>query len=308
MPGTHIGSCEESCSSDPCMWENSPSSAGSRFSVFSAFDDDGQGRLHTPPLKRRRVTKFTNSDGELDHCSDERQYESEDSIGSSPSSGDENSVDIFNYKDILIIFRFNDHDLPFKLRQIIMSDLRLLTLLESGLPSWVIFLQSYPVFCQFYRPWMCPLARALYVIISIVTVLIGFYDLYKNVPVLKATAAHLCGPLFDWIETWEMVTRIKYLGTMLFLHNCQKALKWFLMMSNTTRSFFSVLAQPCVEPLSELFHSVFPIWNVFSQVVYSFSSIISMTVGSTCSLVVDLVEVLLKPFWFLLLLVWTIGT
>ncbi|XP_052627383.1 uncharacterized protein LOC128133908 [Lactuca sativa] len=104
-------------------------------------------------------------------------------------------------RDVLLLFKFNNHDLPFELKEIIVSDLRLLTLLEAGLPSWVIFSQSYPVFCHSYRPWMCPLARALYVIISIVTVVIGFYDLYKNVPVLKATASRLCGPLFDWIET-----------------------------------------------------------------------------------------------------------
>ncbi|XP_031380637.1 uncharacterized protein LOC116195529 [Punica granatum] len=307
FPRSHIGRCEEICSSDPYIGENSPTSAGSRFSVFSAFNEDSESGPHTPPLKRRRVTKFTKSDGELDFCSDEKRYESEDSIDSSSAPDAENSVDIFEYRDILMIFRFNDHDLPFKLRQVIMSDLRLLTLLESGLPSWVIFLQSYPVFCHLYRPWMCPLARALYVIISVVTVLIGFYDLYKNVPVLKATAAHLCGPLFDWIETWEMVTRIKYLGTMLFLHNCQKALKWFLMMTSTTRSFFFVLVQPLVVPLLELFHSLFPLWSVLSQAVYSSFSIVWMIIGSICSLVAELVEVLLQPLWFLLSLVWTIG-
>nr|GEX46659.1 G1/S-specific cyclin-E protein [Tanacetum cinerariifolium] len=110
------------------------------------------------------------------------------------------------YTDVLLLFRFNDRDLPFELQKIVMSDLRLLTLLEAGLPSWVLFFQSYPVFCHMYRPWMCPLARALYVAMSFVTVVIGFYDLYKNVPVLKAAASRLFGPLFDWIETWDMIT------------------------------------------------------------------------------------------------------
>ncbi|KAC9767784.1 hypothetical protein E3N88_45284 [Mikania micrantha] len=64
--------------------------------------------------------------------------------------------------------------------------------------------------------------------------LIGFYDLYKNIPVLKATASRLFGPLFDWIETWEMVSRIKYLGTMLFLHNAEKAIMWLLMLVAAT--------------------------------------------------------------------------
>ncbi|RZR73681.1 hypothetical protein BHM03_00026944 [Ensete ventricosum] len=68
-----------------------------------------------------------------------------------------------NYADTLILFRFNDNLLPFKLKQIITSDIRLLTLLESGLPSWVIFFQSYPLFCHFYRPWMRLLVKTLHV-------------------------------------------------------------------------------------------------------------------------------------------------
>ncbi|KAD6794426.1 hypothetical protein E3N88_05322 [Mikania micrantha] len=41
------------------------------------------------------------------------------------------------YRDILLLFRFNDHDLPFELQEVIMFDLRLLTLFEAGLPSWI---------------------------------------------------------------------------------------------------------------------------------------------------------------------------
>ncbi|ONI18350.1 hypothetical protein PRUPE_3G210900 [Prunus persica] len=218
------------------------------------------------------------------------------------------AVEATQYRDVLILFRFNDRDLPFKLREIIMSDLRLLTLLEAGLPSWVIFLQSYPGFCHIYRPWMCPLARALYVLISVVTVLIGFYDLYKNVPVLKVTASRLCGPLFDWIETWSMISRIKYLGTMLFLHNSQKAVQWFLTIRSTTRSFISVLAQPLAEPLLECFGFLIPVWNVLIEVIESLCSIIWILVGSSCSLVGNLVQILLVPIWFLLSAIWSIGT
>ncbi|XP_056698295.1 uncharacterized protein [Spinacia oleracea] len=163
-----------------------------------------------------------------------------------------------------------------------MGDLRLLTLLESGLPSWVIFLQSYPVVGHVYRPWMCPLARALYTIISITTVVIGFYDLYKNVPLLKATASRLLGPVFDWIETWEMVSRVKYLGTMLFLHNFEKAVKWLLMITHTMRSFFSVLAQPIVEPLIEFSEFFLPFWTVCIQMSESFFSFICIVFGSSC--------------------------
>ncbi|MCL7042374.1 hypothetical protein MKW94_002328 [Papaver nudicaule] len=217
----------------------------------------------------------------------------------------QNIVEPAYYKDVLILFKFNDRDLPFKLRDIIMHNLRLLTLLEAGLPSWVIFLQSYPLFCHLYRPWMCPLVRALYVLISIVTVLIGFYDLYKNVPVLKATASRLCGPLFDWIETWEMISRIKYLGTMLFLHNFEKAVKWFLMFTRAIRSFVSVLTQPMAGPVLEILDIFFPFWNMFLQTWEGIYSVIWLAFDSSYSLIVNLLEVVFMPMWSILSVIWS---
>ncbi|KAL8239375.1 hypothetical protein R6Q59_015942 [Mikania micrantha] len=203
------------------------------------------------------------------------------------------------YRDVLLLFRFNDRDLPFKLQEIIMSELRLLTLLEAGLPSWVIFFQSYPVFCHIYRPWMCPLARTLYVAISFVTVLIGFYDLYKNIPVLKATASRLFGPLFDWIETWEMVSRIKYLGTMLFLHNAEKAIMWLLMVTRTIRSLVSVLTQPLVAPFMVVLDGLFPFWNVFMQTGARLYSFICILVGTSWNLLDYYMDILLLPVWYI---------
>lgn len=198
-------------------------------------------------------------------------------------------------------------DLPFKLREIITSDLRLLTLLECGLPSWVIFLQSYPVFCHFYRPWMCPLVRTMYVLISVVTVLIGFYDLYKNVPILKAAASRFCGPLVDWIETWDMVSRIKYLGTMLFLHHSQKALEWFLTTMRTIKSFFRVLTQPVAGPLVVCWQLIIPLWDMFTMLAKNVGTLLWVVVDSSADLVETLATTVLFPLWFTLSVLWNIG-
>ncbi|KAI7729253.1 hypothetical protein M8C21_002192 [Ambrosia artemisiifolia] len=212
------------------------------------------------------------------------------------------------YRDVLLLFRFNDHDLPFELQEIIMNDLRLLTLLEAGLPSWVIFFQSYPVFCHIYRPWMCPLARVLYVAVSVVTVVIGFYDLYKNIPLLKATAARLCGPLFGWIETWEMLSRIKYLGTMLFLHNSEKAFKWFLRMSRSVRSCISVLTQPLSEPFMVFLEVLLPICQGYIQMGEYLCSVIWILITTCWNLVDNLIKVILFPVYFVASTIWMIMT
>ncbi|THU70237.1 hypothetical protein C4D60_Mb08t22890 [Musa balbisiana] len=271
---------------------------------------EDSGSPYTPPVsgpyKRRKIMK-SSVGSDTDEVSEEAYSEivssptiSESSSSSSSCESEHASLvfEATTYKDVLILFRFDDHDLPFKLKEIIMADLRLLTLLEYGLPSWVIFLQSYPVFCQIYRPWMCPLARALYVLISITTVLIGFYDLYKNVPILKATASSLFGPFFDWIESWEMISRIKYLGTILFLHNCEKAFKWFLMVARATKSLLSVLTKPIAGPIMELFEFVFPIWNVCFDTVESLSLIVWNMLSSSCSMIITILDIIIWPFWF----------
>ncbi|EEF37067.1 conserved hypothetical protein [Ricinus communis] len=299
-----------------CNVEDISLCPGGSFSAYPGTMENSASDPHTPPpngpYKRRKVIKSFGTGVEVDFFSEETAGGGEDSLNNTETytsdSDCENTVEAKQYQDVLILFRFNDHDLPFKLRDVIMPDLRLLTLLEAGLPSWVIFLQSYPGFCHLYRPWMCPLARALYVLISIVTVLIGFYDLYKNVPVLKATASRLCGPLFDWIETWEMVSRIKYLGTMLFLHNFQKAITWLLTVTRTTRSFFSVFTQPLAEPLMELLGFLLPMWNVLIEVVESLCSIVWVVGGSICNIVVDLIQVILWPLWLIISMIWSIAT
>ncbi|XP_065873923.1 uncharacterized protein [Euphorbia lathyris] len=306
-----INDDENICNNSPGDEDNSPCCSSDNSSIYPGTPENRISYIETPrrtgSYKRRRITRSNSSGGETDCYSEETLGGIEDLL-ETYTNDCENTIEAKKYRDVLILFRFSDHDLPFKLRQIIMSDLRLLTLLEAGLPSWAIFLQSYPVVCHLYRPWMCPLARALYVVISVVTVLIGFYDLYKNVPVLKATASRLCGPLFDWIETWEMASRIQYLGTMLFLHNFQKGLTWFLTVTRTTRSFFSVFTQPLAGPLSLLINFLFPMWNVVIEVIESLCSIVGVVTGSFCSIVIDMLEVILWPLWLIISVIWGIAT
>ncbi|CAH8389300.1 unnamed protein product [Eruca vesicaria subsp. sativa] len=268
---------------------DSPCCSRSVFSVDHSIADYDENEPLTPPLtgpyKRRRVSKAVITDNSFD------LWESH------VPDGDETIIEATQYKDVLVLVRCGDRDLPFKLREVIMSDIRLLTLLEAGLPSWVLFLQSYPCLCHLYRPWMCLLARALYVMISVITVVIGFYDLYKNVPVLKATASRLCGPLFDWVETWDMVSRIKYLGTMLFLHNVQKAVRWGLTMARGMQSFVSLLVMPLVNPLLEVLAFLLPVWNSLAETVLSLTSVVGIVIESGCDLVGDVVNVVLLPIW-----------
>ena len=61
------------------------------------------------------------------------------------------------------------------------GDERLLKLYESGLPAWAIYAPQYGVW---YRPWLRRVTYLLFVLVSAFSLVMGFYDLYKNVPYL----------------------------------------------------------------------------------------------------------------------------
>ncbi|PKA57954.1 hypothetical protein AXF42_Ash012493 [Apostasia shenzhenica] len=279
----------------------------------SCRDPSGCSMEKTPPAcgpyKKRKIMKKNTEIDERNMVYGE--VVCNHMLSFSPRSPDHDNVGLnlepTIYKDAFLLFKFNDHDLPFKLKDHIISDLRLLTLLEYGLPSWVIFFQSYPVFCQIYRPWMCPLARTLYVIISIVTVVIGFYDLYKNVPLLKTTASRLFGPFFDWIESWEMISRLNYLGTMLFLHNFEKVVKWFLMATKAARSVISVLTKPIAAPLNELVELVSPVWNICFETIDGLSSVVWTLLESSYPVLWSIMEMVIWPFRLIFTTISSIG-
>jgi hypothetical protein len=70
-------------------------------------------------------------------------------------------------------------------------------------------------------------------------VLVGFYNMYKNVPLLQSVTACLWSP-FAWVESCNVVTQIWYLGTILFLRN----LRWLLRAATG-----AVLARADVRPV-----------------------------------------------------------
>ena len=75
--------------------------------------------------------------------------------------------------------------------KVVQSDERLLKLYESGLPGWAIYAPQYGVW---YRPWMRRITYMLFVLVSAFSLVMGFYDLYKNVPYLDKVPSHLLPP------------------------------------------------------------------------------------------------------------------
>ena len=61
--------------------------------------------------------------------------------------------------------------------------------MESGLPEWAIFAPSFGLP---YRRWMRRAAKAAWLALGVVSLLAGFWDLYRNLP----GARHALGALY----------------------------------------------------------------------------------------------------------------
>eukprot|EP00913_Durusdinium_trenchii_P035177 g32909.t1 len=106
-------------------------------------------------------------------------------------------------------FRFDDPFLPYVLREVIHDPEhhRLLRLCEAGIPAWAIVL---PKFTGLYHRYMRHLVAAIVVLVSCLSMLLGFYDLYKRIPLVRSLLKQSLGPLSSKLEEL-VVVRLSFL-------------------------------------------------------------------------------------------------
>ena len=86
-----------------------------------------------------------------------------------------------------------------KLKQILSADQNkdLLLKYEASLPSWTVVLAQYT---GYYRPWQRKVLRLVSFLASIITVSIGFYDLYKHFPLFSYWLNEYMSEWVCWLE------------------------------------------------------------------------------------------------------------
>lgn len=86
-----------------------------------------------------------------------------------------------------------------KLKQILQQEenKKLLLQYEASLPAWTVVFAQYT---GYYRPWQRKILRIITFIASIITVSIGFYDLYKHFPLFSDWLNSNMFGLVTWIE------------------------------------------------------------------------------------------------------------
>ena len=88
---------------------------------------------------------------------------------------------------------------------------------EAGLPGWAVncatnpFVPNLPVHGVWYRPWMRTLLTAVIIVVQVVSMICGFYDLWRNIPFIQPTLIMVWTPVYNWI-----VAPIAYLFSYLF--------------------------------------------------------------------------------------------
>lgn len=201
----------------------------------------------------------------------------------------------YHYRTLIV--RFNDHRVSDALRLLISGDERLLKLYESGLPAWAMFL---PQFGIWYRPWLRYLTWFLFYLFSVVSLLAGFYDLYKSLPglqtFLQSIASSFWLPpssIFEWLEGHTQI-RMSLLLTYLFgksdlfvalmrrlapaLHVLRPAVKplWNAMMPlseivKCTGSQLMSIIQVGLAPLTAFFSEI---WMLLSGIAMPFLGVV----------------------------------
>lgn len=166
-------------------------------------------------------------------------------------------VHVTEYSNIMLLAYFDDPLIPYFMQGLVKREgnKRLLRMYENGLPSWAVFLPSYGLF---YRPWMRTVMTFLIFCVSLSTMLLGFYDLYKHIPLLRSTLFSVFGPLLEWFEQ-AIVLRLSFL------------LGYLLASSHYFRAFLQVSIGPFFDLIAGIGECLIPlrmVWELFATVLY----------------------------------------
>ena len=76
---------------------------------------------------------------------------------------------------------------------------------EAGLPGWAVllatnpFVPNLPIIGVWYRPRMRSLLTAVIIIVQVVSMICGFYDLWRNIPFIQPTLVLVWTPVYNWV-------------------------------------------------------------------------------------------------------------
>lgn len=105
---------------------------------------------------------------------------------------------------------FDDPLLPYRMREVIMKkeNKQLLRHYEASLPSWTVVMATY----AYYRPSFRKIQYWFMILISLMSMMIGFFDLYKNLPIVKPFLKMYMESIWDFLEDHVIFRMSFFLG------------------------------------------------------------------------------------------------
>jgi hypothetical protein len=105
---------------------------------------------------------------------------------------------------------FDDPILPYRMREVIVmkENKPLLRHYEASLPSWAVVMATY----GYYRPSFRKFQYWFMIIISLISMMIGFFDLYKNLPIIKPFFINYMESIWNWLEDHVILRMTFFMG------------------------------------------------------------------------------------------------
>jgi hypothetical protein len=157
--------------------------------------------------------------------------------------------------------------------QMLKSDTRLLKLAIQSLPNWAVIVNRYsiPIYYSFkFRTIITTLVN-IYIVISLIW---GFYDLYKNLPIVGGALRRIIGPIVAAMEP--------------LLHN--RVVLLIPLLLSRLYAIYNNLIAPIIENL------FYPIIQFGTKLVLPLVRSIGYVIGRFYSLIYPLVDIILTIF------------
>ena len=167
----------------------------------------------------------------------------------------------FKYRTIVAYFE--DPILPYFMKKLVRNpdNTFLLRKYERGIPSWAVFLPSYGLP---YRPWMRRAMAFLIFCVSLITMILGFYDLYKNIPRLRESLHMVFGTVFEDFEQ-AIILRLSFLLGYIFATN-ELFRNLIAIVFTPLQSLFQII-DFSLNPVKSLLSTLQPLVKVFSLLI-----------------------------------------
>lgn len=222
--------------------------------------------IHKSATKPSVINSFRSS--ELDYIDTEEESSQGRKLStvSEPCENlwEEESIHIEEMRNQTLVAYFDDPVIPFYFRDLVKKpeNKQLLRMYERGIPSWAVFLPSYGLP---YRPWMRSLMAFLIFCVSLVTMLLGFYDLYKYIPMLRESLHAVFGSLFETFEQAIIFRLSCLLGYIVATSKYFEVL--FSYISYPFKAIYYIL-DVSVKPLKMLIYLFQPIYYLLYSIFY----------------------------------------